>query len=91
MPRPVATSKRRTPPAVKKPDLDKCIRAVLDALTGVVLADDSLVVDVHGARKRLADIGEEPSSSSPMTSTRPSWKTVCPNGFQGTSAHRGMC
>jgi crossover junction endodeoxyribonuclease RusA len=41
MPRPVATSKRRTPPAVKKPDLDKCIRAVFDALTGVVLADDS--------------------------------------------------
>jgi hypothetical protein len=60
MPRPVATPKRRTPPAVKKPDLDKCIRAVFDALTGVVLADGSLVVDVHGARKRLADIGEEP-------------------------------
>lgn len=33
MRRPVATPKRRTPPAVKKPDIDKLERAVLDALS----------------------------------------------------------
>jgi Holliday junction resolvase RusA-like endonuclease len=44
-------------PAVK-PDLDKLARAVLDALAGIVIADDALVVDL-GVRKRYAD-GEGP-------------------------------
>ena len=59
MPRPKATPKTRaTPPAVKKPDLDKLVRAVLDALTSAgVYADDSQVVTVH-AHKRLAELGE---------------------------------
>jgi crossover junction endodeoxyribonuclease RusA len=57
LPRPKSTPKRRTPPAVKRPDLDKLTRAVLDAITGVVLLDDAQVVDLH-ARKRLAGIGE---------------------------------
>lgn len=59
MPRPVSTPKRRTPPAVKKPDLDKLERAILDALTGIAFRDDSQVIDLHG-RKRLAEIGETP-------------------------------
>lgn len=59
MPRPKATPKTRaTPPAVKKPDVDKLQRAVLDALTSAgVYADDSQVVTVH-AHKRLAELGE---------------------------------
>jgi crossover junction endodeoxyribonuclease RusA len=59
MHRPTSTPKRSTPPAVKRPDLDKMVRAVFDALTSVVWADDSQVVDVH-ATKRIAEIGESP-------------------------------
>jgi crossover junction endodeoxyribonuclease RusA len=59
MPRPAGTPKRRTPPAVKRPDIDKLARAVLDALSKVVWADDSLITDLHPT-KRLAEIGEQP-------------------------------
>lgn len=59
MPRPTSTSKRRTPPAIKKPDADKLIRAVLDALTKVVWSDDSVITEIR-ARKRLAEITEQP-------------------------------
>lgn len=58
MPRPASTPKRVTPPAVKRPDLDKLVRAVLDAVGSAgVWADDSHVVRVE-ASKRLAEIGE---------------------------------
>ena len=59
MPLPKSTPKRVTPAAVKRPDLDKLVRAVFDACTGVVWADDSMVVDVR-ASKRLAELGESP-------------------------------
>jgi crossover junction endodeoxyribonuclease RusA len=59
LPRPVSTPKRRTPPAVRRPDLDKLVRAILDAITSVIIADDSQVVELH-ATKRLAEIGESP-------------------------------
>jgi len=59
MPRPVGTPKRRTPPAIKKPDSDKLIRAVFDALTKVVWTDDSVITDIR-ARKRLAELNEQP-------------------------------
>lgn len=38
----------------RKPDLDKLIRAALDALTGVVFVDDAQVVKIM-ARKKWAD------------------------------------
>ncbi|MGR6028991.1 RusA family crossover junction endodeoxyribonuclease [Rhodococcus erythropolis] len=57
MPRPKSTPKRTTPPAVKRPDIDKISRAILDAITGVIIADDSQVVDLH-ATKRLAELDE---------------------------------
>lgn len=44
--RPKSTPKRITRPTTK-PDLDKLIRASLDALTGVVFADDSQVVQIE--------------------------------------------
>ena len=58
LPRPKATPKV-TPPAIKKTgDIDKLARAVLDALTGPVLVDDCLVVELRCV-KRIAEPGEE--------------------------------
>lgn len=53
------TPKRRaTPPAIKKPDLDKLARSIGDALTGVVWVDDSQII--HGEQdKVIAGINEE--------------------------------
>lgn len=58
MPRPKSAPKRSTPPAVKRPDLDKLARAVMDAITGVVVADDSQIIELV-ASKRLAEIDEK--------------------------------
>lgn len=58
MPRPTSAPKRSTPPAIKRPDLDKLARAVLDAVGSAgVWHDDSQVVQLH-ASKRIAEIGE---------------------------------
>lgn len=59
MPRRAAEPKRITPPHTRKPDTDKLIRAVLDALTGLVYTDDSQVIAIRAA-KRTAAIGESP-------------------------------
>lgn len=61
MPRPVGMSKRKpTPPHTKRPDVDKLLRAVLDALTSAgVLADDCQVVEQY-AVKRTAELDETP-------------------------------
>ncbi len=59
MRRPLSTPKSYTPHATRQPDLDKLQRAILDAITGTVLADDALVVEIH-ARKRLAAHAEAP-------------------------------
>jgi crossover junction endodeoxyribonuclease RusA len=59
LPRPKSAPKRSTPHAVKRPDVDKLVRAILDAITDVIIADDSQVVDLH-ATKRLAELGETP-------------------------------
>jgi crossover junction endodeoxyribonuclease RusA len=60
MPRPTSLPKRKaTPPHIKRPDLDKLARAVMDALTGVVWRDDSQVNDLHPT-KRYAELDEQP-------------------------------
>lgn len=59
MPRPKSAPKTRTPAATKRPDLDKLLRAALDAISGPVIADDSQVISID-ATKRLAGL-EEPS------------------------------
>ncbi|ASR85272.1 RusA-like Holliday junction resolvase [Mycobacterium phage SirPhilip] len=59
MPRPSGTPKSYTPPAVKRPDLDKLARAVLDGLTDVCWIDDSQVDDMH-CRKVLAEVAQQP-------------------------------
>ncbi|MCH9728405.1 MAG: RusA family crossover junction endodeoxyribonuclease [Actinomycetia bacterium] len=61
MPRPASTPKRVTPPAIKRPDLDKLVRAVFDALTSVVWSDDSAVVELR-ASKRLTEVNEQPGA-----------------------------
>lgn len=62
MPRPTSTPKRRTPPAIKRPDTDKLARACLDAIGSAgVYRDDSQVTELV-ARKRLAEIGERPGA-----------------------------
>ena len=38
---------RRVEQKTTKPDLDKLVRSLLDALTGVVFEDDSQVVEIH--------------------------------------------
>ena len=62
MPRRASAPKRSTPPHTRKPDLDKLVRAVGDALTGVVYEDDSQVTGID-ACKREAEIGEQPKAS----------------------------
>lgn len=58
MPRPSSAPKRSTPPAIKRPDLDKLVRAVLDAIGSAgVWRDDSQVVDLRTV-KRIAEIDE---------------------------------
>lgn len=60
--RPVSTPKTKTPPATKKPDIDKLERSILDALTHVIWSDDAQVVTVF-KHKRVAEVGESPGVS----------------------------
>ncbi|MGL5909855.1 MAG: RusA family crossover junction endodeoxyribonuclease, partial [Phycicoccus sp.] len=57
MPRPASLPKRRTPRHTKRPDGDKLVRAIKDALTGVVWADDAQA-DRGSWAKRYAEPGE---------------------------------
>ena len=67
MRRPASTPKTRTPPAVKRPDCDKLVRAVFDACTGILFSDDAAIIELH-AFKRLAEIGESPGVHISVTS-----------------------
>jgi len=63
MPRPASTPKRKTPPAIRRPDIDKLARACLDAIGSAgVYRDDSQVTRLF-ATKRIAGIGESPGCS----------------------------
>ena len=70
MPRPKSAPKRSTPPATKRPDIDKLTRAILDAVTGIALVDDAQVVELH-ANKRLADPGCQPGVWITVTDLTP--------------------
>lgn len=58
--RPKGTPKRSTPPAVKKPDVDKLVRAVFDALTEAAVWGDDAQVTRLFTTKRIAEPGETP-------------------------------
>jgi crossover junction endodeoxyribonuclease RusA len=92
MPRPKATSKTRaTPPAVKKPDLDKLERAVLDALTSAgVYADDSQVVALYGY-KRLAELGEPTGAMIHIERSPVGCEPTCRMLKAGQGGHPGPC
>ena len=56
---PKRPGKRRSQdPHAQRPDLDKLVRAVLDALTGVMYTDDSQVVELS-ARKVWVETGQD--------------------------------
>jgi crossover junction endodeoxyribonuclease RusA len=50
LPRPKSLSSRASRAHVKRPDLDKLIRACLDAMTGVLWADDSQVYSLSATK-----------------------------------------
>lgn len=57
------SAKKPTPRHGSLPDMDKLIRAIFDALTGVAWQNDSQVDDwlpMPGRRKRYAEPGEQP-------------------------------
>lgn len=58
LPRPKAIRDKAVP-HTKKPDLDKLVRSVKDALSKVVWRDDALVIEI-AARKEYARPGEAP-------------------------------
>lgn len=51
MPKPVSAPKRRRTWPVTRPDIDKLGRAVLDALTGTAINDDSQVIDLNTSKR----------------------------------------
>lgn len=59
LPRPKSLSSQVTRAHTKRPDIDKLSRAVLDALTGVLWADDSQVCSLT-CRKSYALINQAP-------------------------------
>jgi len=60
LPRPMSLGKKHVH-HMKKPDLDKLVRATNDALTGLLYVDDNQIVDLH-ARKVYVAIGAAPSA-----------------------------
>jgi Holliday junction resolvase RusA-like endonuclease len=60
LPRPVSLP-RRVVAHLRKPDLDKLVRLVLDGMRGVIYADDRAVVDLR-ARKVYAPVPSPPGA-----------------------------
>lgn len=52
MPRPKSWGRRRQDPMVQRPDLDKLVRAVCDAVTGIAIDDDSQITRIHAMKVR---------------------------------------
>ena len=65
LPRPKSLP-RRVQQCVKKPDIDKLARLVLDGLTGVLFLDDAVVVDLH-ARKVYSPLDVAPGAVITVT------------------------
>ena len=65
LPRPKSL-RNRMADHVKKPDLDKLVRSVKDALTDVAWQDDALVIEIQ-ARKRYAEPGDVPRAEIVIT------------------------
>lgn len=50
MPKPASEPKKKVTWPDRKPDLDKLIRAIGDALTKVVVQDDARIVEIHAKK-----------------------------------------
>ena len=61
--KPKSAPKKRLYP-VTKPDVDKLARAVLDALTGIAIVDDSQVIEIRAVK----DYADEPGVGIALTS-----------------------
>ena len=59
LPRPKSLPKTRDVAMTKKPDADKLLRCVLDALAGVLFRDDSQVTKITTG-KQYANLGDSP-------------------------------
>lgn len=57
MPRTKAMRDKPSPPMIQSPDTDKCVRAISDALSGIVFVDDRQITTII-AGKRRANPGE---------------------------------
>lgn len=55
--KPVSAPKRRRTWPIRKPDIDKLLRGLLDPLTGVLLADDARIVSLQATKDYVADGG----------------------------------
>jgi crossover junction endodeoxyribonuclease RusA len=79
LPRPASLPKRVVG-HVRKPDVDKLLRAVGDALTGVLYRDDAQVVELH-ARKGYAEIGTAPQAEITVVDAGPFAVTSMATGW----------
>jgi len=73
LPRPTGLPKSYAGPHLKKPDVDKLVRSLLDALTGILWPDDSRVTAIV-AGKAYAGLGEQPRAVvtvRPIAATMP--------------------
>jgi crossover junction endodeoxyribonuclease RusA len=64
---PAPKSLRTVTPHVTRPDCDKLVRGILDALTGVIFKDDGQVTEI-GARKQYTEAGQPPRAVITVTS-----------------------
>lgn len=62
LPRPQRLAKKATPLHTKRPDLDKYIRCIGDALTGICWEDDGQIVRIV-ASKTYAEAGAQPRAT----------------------------
>ena len=60
---------------IVRPDVDKLARGLMDALTGIVLQDDSLVVDLHPTKRYAVGV-EEPGVHVLVASHQPETAAV---------------
>lgn len=59
-----------SPLPVGRPDLDKLVRAVLDALTGTAYSDDAAVTELRARKTYVASLSHEPGCWVQVTYTQ---------------------
>jgi Holliday junction resolvase RusA-like endonuclease len=77
-------SKRRTAAALagairptSRPDIDNYLKSALDAVNGIVVVDDSMIVEI-GATKRFSTGPKITITITPLRGTEPSNRRVVP-------------